>query len=142
MLNFNTRTTTTSCLTLRLADNITLMTDLELHHLIRSIYCKYLKLHQNYLDVTQLRIHFTRLSKSLGWPGDAGDSETLAGVVSKLDLECCRRCGEWDMSRANLPLSLLWARFSFRFVRNFLNFILESFVFFPGQKEVNLSAKC
>ena len=135
MLNFNTRTTTTSCLTLRLADNITLMTDLELHHLIRSIYCKYLKLHQNYLDVTQLRIHFTRLSKSLGWPGDAGDSETLTGVVSKLDLECCRRCGEWDMSRANLPLSLLWARFSFRFVRNFYTLSWHPLFVFQTRKE-------
>lgn len=81
------RTTTTSCLTLRLADNIILMTDLELHHLIRSIYC---------------------------WPGDAGDSETLVGVVTKLDRECFRRCDEWDMTKANLPLSLLWTRFSFR----------------------------
>ena len=62
MLNFNTRTTTTSCLTLRLADNITLMTDLELHHLIRSIYCKYLKLSQKCLDVAEFRINFTRLS--------------------------------------------------------------------------------
>ena len=62
--------------------------------------------------------HFKRSCKSLGWPGDAGDSETLAGVVRKLDEECCRRCDEWDMSRANLPLSLLWTRFSFRFVRN------------------------
>lgn len=34
------RTTTTSCLTLRLADNILHMTDSELKHLIRSIYCK------------------------------------------------------------------------------------------------------
>ena len=148
MLNFNTRTTTTSCLTLRLADNITLMTDLELHHLIRSIYCKYSKLSQKCLDVAELRINFTRLStlkdpkKSLGWPGDAGDSETLAGVVSKLDEECSRRCDEWDMSRANLPLSLLWTRFSFRFVRNFFRFILASFGCFPDQKEVNLSVKC
>jgi len=81
------RTTTTSCLTLRLADNLILMTDSELHHLIRSIYC---------------------------WPGDAGDSQTLVGVVTKLDWECSRRCEEWDMTRANLPLSLLWTRFSFR----------------------------
>lgn len=81
------RTTTTCCLTLRLADNITLMTDLELQHLIRSIYC---------------------------WPGDTGDSEVLVRVLNQLDCECCRRCEDWQITRDNIPLSLLWARFSFR----------------------------
>ena len=37
----NLRSTTTSCLTLRLADKILLMTDFELKHLIRSISCEY-----------------------------------------------------------------------------------------------------
>ena len=64
-----------------------------------------------------------------GWPGDAGDSQTLVGVVTKLDWECSRRCEEWDMTRANLPLSLLWTRFSFRFLKNISIFSLSLFVF-------------
>jgi len=79
------RSTTTTCLTLRLADNIVVMTDLELHQLIHSIYC---------------------------WPGDAGESETLVRLISQLDGECARRSGTWSLSD-NLSLSLLWARFAF-----------------------------
>jgi len=79
-------TTTTSCLTLRLADNLALMTDTELQHLIQAI---------------------------SSWPADAGGSETLMKVLDKLDTECARRCELWNVGD-NVRFALIWARYSFR----------------------------
>jgi len=80
------RSTTTSCLTLRLADNLALMTDRELKHLLRAI---------------------------SNWPADAGGSETLMKVVDKLDAECAKRCEDWELEDC-VMLALVWVRYSFR----------------------------
>ena len=82
----NLRTTTTSCLTLRLADNVKLLRDSELRHVLLSVYC---------------------------WPGDAGHSETLERLVAALDTECALRCGAWPLADT-IALALIWARFSFK----------------------------
>jgi len=80
------RSTTTSCLTLRLADNLALMTDRELQHLLQAI---------------------------SNWPADAGGSETLMKVLDKLDTECARRCELWEL-QDTVKLALIWVRYSFR----------------------------
>ena len=82
----NLRSTTTSCLTLRLADHLGLMTDEEVRHLVTSVQC---------------------------WPGDAGESETLSTLVQSLDTECAARCHAWPESD-NIDLAIVWARFTFR----------------------------
>jgi len=79
-------TTTTSCLTLRLADNLSLMTDREMKHLLQAI---------------------------SNWPADAGGSETLMKVVDKLDAECARRCDCWELEDC-VRFALIWVRYSFR----------------------------
>ena len=80
------RSTTTSCLTLRLADNLVMMRDEELRHLVHAIKV---------------------------WPGDAGESETLSTLVRSLDQECAIRCPSWSPGD-NIHLALIWARFAFR----------------------------
>ena len=95
------------------------------------------------LTYQQLFIDEIMYISAEGWPGDAGDSQTLVGVVTKLDWECSRRCEEWDMTRANLPLSLLWTRFSFRFLKKHFHLLIIVVCFpFSDQKIVNLSVKC
>ena len=80
------RSTTTSCLTLRLADNLVMMRDEELRHLVHAIKV---------------------------WPGDAGESETLSTLVRSLDHECAIRCDSWSVGD-NIDLALILARFAFR----------------------------
>jgi len=80
------RSTTTSCLTLRLADNLNLLTDRELQHLIHAISM---------------------------WPADVGGSETLQTVLDNLDIVCSERCENWNLMD-NLRLALIWVRYSFR----------------------------
>ena len=82
----NLRSTTTSCLTLRLADNLVMMSDIEIQHL-----------------VTAIKV----------WPGDAGESETLSALVRSLDQECATRCVSWSAAD-NMDLALMWGRFAFR----------------------------
>ena len=48
-----------------------------------------------------------------GWPGDAGDSQTLLLLVSALDAECARRCGAWAPAD-NTELATIWTRLAFR----------------------------
>ena len=48
-----------------------------------------------------------------GWPGDAGDSQTLLLLVSALDAECARRCGAWSPAD-NTALATIWTRLAFR----------------------------
>jgi len=82
----NLRSTTNSCLTLRLADNLVLMTDNELQHLICAI---------------------------SDWPADAGGSDTLMKVLDMLDTECALRCERWELED-NLKFALMWVRYKFR----------------------------
>merc|ERR1719357_711439 len=81
----NLRSTTNSCLTLRLADNLVLMTDDELRHLVSAI---------------------------SDWPEDTGGSEALMKVLDKLDTECALRCERWELED-NLKLALMWVRYKF-----------------------------
>jgi len=80
------RSTTTSCLNLRLADNLSLMTDKELQHLICAI---------------------------SDWTADTGGSETLMKVLDNLDSECALRCERWNMED-NLKFALMWVHYRFR----------------------------
>jgi len=82
----HTRTTSTTNLTYRLADNLVNMTDTELKHLIVAI---------------------------ARWPGDAGTSESLMKVYSSVDGEAARRCVNWT-HQERLRYGLICASYAFR----------------------------
>jgi len=78
--------TCTTALTIRLADNLQMLTDAELRHIIAAM---------------------------RGWPGDASSSESLNQVVTKVDELAAQRCGAWD-EKERLELALTWAAYPFR----------------------------
>jgi len=82
----NLRQTTTCCLTLRLADNIDLLSDEELKQCID--------------DVTR-------------WPSDVTNSDVLQAVYCSIDKVTSGRCEAWSTSDS-INFALLWSRGPFR----------------------------
>jgi len=80
------RATCTTALTIQLADNLHLLTDAELWHIIAAM---------------------------RGWPGDANSSESLNHVLTSIDGLAAERCAAWE-EEERLELALTWAAYPFR----------------------------
>jgi len=78
--------TCTTALTIRLADNLQILTDAELRHIIAAM---------------------------RGWPGDASSSDSLNQVLTSIDGLAADRCVAWE-EEERLELGLTWAAYPFR----------------------------
>jgi len=82
----NARATCTTALAIQLADNLHLLTNAELWHIIAAM---------------------------RGWPGDASSSESLNRVLTSIDGLAAERCPAWE-EEERLELALTWAAYPFR----------------------------